>query len=85
MGFQTQLYVILALIPASFALYAASRPSENGSIPALTKVIEKYADLKDKWATRNTLHTTLIEQAAFDRNLFQSSRGSAHVNLKFPE
>lgn len=27
----------------------------------------------------------MIEQAAFDRNLFQSDKGSAHVNLRFPE
>ncbi len=27
----------------------------------------------------------MIEQAAHDRNLFQSSPGSKHVDLKFPE
>jgi hypothetical protein len=27
----------------------------------------------------------MVEQAAFDRNLYQSSPGTKHVNLKFPE
>lgn len=27
----------------------------------------------------------MIEQAAFDRNLYQSAVGSSHINLKFPE
>jgi hypothetical protein len=27
----------------------------------------------------------MVEQAAFDRNLFQSEKGSPHVNLRFPE
>jgi hypothetical protein len=82
---QTQLYVVLAIIPASFALYTASRNSQDGSIPGISKVIEKYSDLKDKWSARNTLHTSMIEQAAFDRNLYQSAVGSSHINLRFPE
>jgi hypothetical protein len=48
-------------------------------------LIDKYSDYKEKWAARNTLHTAMIEQAAFDRNLYQSSQGTKHVNLKFPE
>ncbi|KAI9746097.1 MAG: hypothetical protein M1818_000778 [Claussenomyces sp. TS43310] len=80
-----QFYFVLALIPASFALYAASRTSKDGSIPGFSKVIQKYSDFKEKWVARNTLHTAMIEQAAFDRNLYQSSPGSRHVNLKFPE
>jgi len=27
----------------------------------------------------------MVEQAAFDRNVFQSSSGSAHIDLRFPE
>jgi len=27
----------------------------------------------------------MLEQAAFDRHLFQSTAGSKHVNLRFPE
>jgi hypothetical protein len=31
------------------------------------------------------LHIAMVEQAAFDRNLFQSTPGSKHVELRFPE
>jgi hypothetical protein len=51
----------------------------------VTTIINKYSDYKERWAARNTLHTTMIEQAAFDRNLYQSSAGSKHVELRFPE
>jgi len=34
---------------------------------------------------RNTLHTKAIEEAAFDKNLYWSSQGSAHIDLRFPE
>jgi hypothetical protein len=48
-------------------------------------LINSYSDYRERWVARNTLHTAMIEQAAHDRNLFHSSRGSAHVDLKFPE
>lgn len=76
---------MLAAIPISLGVYAFSRPTSDGKIAGLSKLIESYSYYKDKWAARNTLHTAMIEQAAFDRNLFQSSPGSKHVNLKFPE
>ena len=31
------------------------------------------------------MHTKMVEQAAADRNLFQSSPWNHHVDLKFPE
>ena len=80
-----QVYIVLALLPASYAVYHLSRTSADGSVPALSKLIESYSYYTDKWTARNTLHTTMIEQAAFDRNLFQNSKGSSHVNLRFPE
>ena len=66
-------------------MYTAAQKSEDGKIPGLTTIINKYSDYKERWAARNTLHTTMIEQAAFDRNLYQSSPGTKHVNLRFPE
>jgi hypothetical protein len=41
--------------------------------------------MQEKFAARNTLHTAMIEQAAFDRNLYQSNNGSTSINLRFPE
>jgi hypothetical protein len=76
---------VLAAIPISLGVYAASRTTSDGKIPGLSKVIDGYSYYKQKWAARNTLHTAMVEQAAFDRNLFQSTPGSKHVNLKFPE
>lgn len=31
------------------------------------------------------MHTQAVEQAGRDRNLFLNSRGTRHVDLKFPE
>lgn len=62
-----------------------SRTGADGKLPGFSKVIDGYSYYKQKWAARNTLHTAMIEQAAFDRNLFQSTKGSAHIDLKFPE
>jgi len=81
----TQFYVVLALVPAALGVYALSRKSEDGSVPAFSRFIDSYSYYKEKWAARNTLHTAMIEQAAFDRNLFQSSKGSSNVTMKFPE
>ncbi|TVY80427.1 NADH-ubiquinone oxidoreductase 17.8 kDa subunit [Lachnellula suecica] len=78
-------YVVLGSIPLSLAVYAASRPDKDGKMAGLSRVIDSYSYYKEKWAARNTLHTAMIEQAAFDRNLYHSSKGSKHVDLRFPE
>ncbi|KAI9819572.1 MAG: hypothetical protein M1827_007022 [Pycnora praestabilis] len=82
-------YITLSLLPLSFAIYKFSRSADGSSAdaaqPLFTRVINSYSGYKDKWAARNTLHTDMIEQAAFDRNLFQNSRGSGTVDLRFPE
>jgi hypothetical protein len=82
---QTQFYVVLAAVPFSIAVYTAAQKTPDGKVPGLSTLIDKYSDYKEKWAARNTLHTAMIEQAAFDRNLYQSSSGTKHVDLKFPE
>ncbi|KUJ11128.1 NADH-ubiquinone oxidoreductase 17.8 kDa subunit [Mollisia scopiformis] len=78
-------YFVLAAIPVTLCVYTFSRPSSDGTLPGLSKIIDSYSYYKERWVARNTLHTAAIEQAAFDRNLFQSSQGSKHVNLRFPE
>jgi hypothetical protein len=76
---------VLAAIPISLGVYAASRTTADGKVPRLSKIIDSYSYYKEKYAARNTLHTAMTEQAAFDRNLFQSTPGTKTVELKFPE
>jgi hypothetical protein len=76
---------VLAAVPISIGVYAASRTGADGKMTGLSKVIDSYSHYKEKWAARNNLHVAMVEQAAFDRNLFQSTAGSKHVDLKFPE
>ncbi|KAH8820333.1 NADH-ubiquinone oxidoreductase 17.8 kDa subunit [Xylogone sp. PMI_703] len=81
----TTFWFAIGLIPATVVVYTASRPSKDGSQPALSRFIDGYSSWKDQWTSRNTLHTNMIEQAAHDRILINSSPGSPTVNLKFPE
>ncbi|KAI9838687.1 MAG: hypothetical protein M1819_005001 [Sarea resinae] len=78
-------FIALSALPFSYLVYKISRPSSEGEKPLLTRVIESYSEYKEKWIARNTLHTSMIEQAAFDRNLFQSGNRDGKVELKFPE
>ncbi|KAI4134968.1 MAG: hypothetical protein LQ347_001080 [Umbilicaria vellea] len=86
---QRGFYVVLGLIPLSFAIYKFSRSSDGSSAdaaqPLLTRIMNSYSQYGERWAARNTLHTAMIEQAAHDRNLFHSSPPSKHIDLKFPE
>jgi hypothetical protein len=70
---------------SSWAVYKISRPSEDGKLPGFGRFINSYHHIQEKFAARNKLHTSMVEQAAFDRNLFQSDTKTAHVNLRFPE
>lgn len=76
---------MLAALPISLGVYAASRTGADGKMTGLSTIIDSYSYYKEKWAARNTLHTAMVEQAAFDRNLFQGTTGTSHVDLKFPE
>lgn len=77
--------MVLAAVPLSLGAYAASRPDKDGNVAGFTKFIDGYSHYKEKWQARNTLHTAAIEQAAFNRNLFHSQKGTTHVDLRFPE
>jgi hypothetical protein len=48
-------------------------------------MIEHYTDLQDTWKERNARRTALIERAAADRSLFQDSKPSRTIFLRFPE
>lgn len=86
---QRGFYIALGVLPLSFAIYKFSRSSDGSSAdaaqPMFTRIINSYSQYKERWTARNTLHTAMIEQAAHDRNLFQSSAPSKHVDLRFPE
>ncbi len=82
---QAAFYVVLAAIPLSIGVYAVSRKGADGQASGISKLIESYSYYQDKNIARNTLHTDMIEKAAFDRNLYQSQQGSAHIELRFPE
>lgn len=69
----------------SYVVYLLAKPGADGQASGISKAFSKYSDFKEDWNTRNSRHTAMIEQAAFDRNLFQSDKGSTHVNLRFPE
>ena len=66
-------------------LYKWSQPSADGKKPALYRMIDGYAYIQDQFAARNKVHTAMVEQAAFDRNLFQSDKKTQHINMRFPE
>jgi hypothetical protein len=82
---QAAFYVVLAALPISIGVYTLAQPGADGKLPGLSNVINSYNYYKERWAARNTAHTAMMEQAAFDKHLFQSTKGSTHVPLKFPE
>ena len=83
---QKKFYIILASIPLTFAILKFIRaPSAEGRPPLLERVVESWSQLGGSWKERNTRHTMAIEQAAHDRNLFQSAKRSEKVELRFPE
>ena len=90
---QRGFYVSIAALAFSFALYKFSRSTSNDTAsagdpdkqPLITRIIQYYHFWQDRFAERNTLHTRMVEQAGADRNLFQSSPWTHHIELKFPE
>ncbi|KAB8356601.1 hypothetical protein FH972_024183 [Carpinus fangiana] len=81
----TSFYLCMTLIPATYLLWEFSRPNTDGSPNAYTRLIAKYSEYKDTWATRNALHTQMVEQAGRDRNLFLNTPQPNHIELRFPE
>ena len=83
----------IAALALAFALHKFSHsssedPSKAGkpdTEPLITRIIQFYNFWQKEFARRNTMHTKMVEQAAADRNLFQSSPWTHHIELKFPE
>jgi len=60
----------------------ASSPSDN----ALTRLVQRYDAGKEVMARKDALHTTMMEQAAADRQLFASTPvNRAGPSLRIPE
>ena len=89
---QRGFYVSIAALALSFALYKFSRSASNDpasandpSQPILTRAMHYYDFYREKYAETNARRTKFLEQAATDRNLFQNSPWTHHIELKFPE
>ena len=78
-------WIAVATIPICYGVYTLSRPGADGKTPYFTELINQYTLKPEDWERRNSLHTKMIEQAAFDRNLFQSEKPSQVIPLKFQE
>lgn len=51
----------------------------------ITRFIKSFDYYGERFARRNQLHADAVQQAGDDRSLFEGSRGTGHVELKFPE
>ena len=75
----------LAAVPFGVAVYQYTNADGNSYF---TRTIsDTYLDYKAKFAQRNELHTTAMEQAAADRVLFlnETPKQPRWVDLRFPE
>ncbi|QUC17832.1 uncharacterized protein UV8b_02073 [Ustilaginoidea virens] len=58
----------------------------KGEDSAITNLFSKYMSRKEDWEETNALHTRAMEQAGFDRNLFENaSHTHRFVDLAYPE
>ncbi|KAF8250494.1 hypothetical protein K440DRAFT_541496, partial [Wilcoxina mikolae CBS 423.85] len=78
-------YLSIAATVGVLALYKFDTESNPDGTPFLTRLIEKYHSRTEMWEARNALHTHMVERAAADRSLFQDSKKTSVVGIKFPE
>ncbi|KAL9102843.1 MAG: hypothetical protein Q9163_002058 [Psora crenata] len=67
---------------SSSSLSDTGKPDKQ---PLVTRYLQKLEYIQDEYSRRNLMHTKAVEEAAHDRNLFEGSPGSRHIELKFPE
>lgn len=66
-------------------LFFQFKPKE-GEESAIRNWIGKYTSRPEDWEEINALHTKAMEQAGFDRNLFENaSNKHRFVNVSYPE
>ena len=90
---QKGIYVALAALFGSLAVYKFSRsessdPASVGDTskqPLITRFLHNFDYFGEQNARRNDLFTNMIQQAGHDRNLFEGTPGSQHVELKSSE
>ncbi|KAG6007261.1 hypothetical protein E4U21_006179 [Claviceps maximensis] len=59
---------------------------KKGEDSAVTNFISKHLSRKEDWEETNALHTKAMEQAGFDRNLFENVTPKyRHVDVAYPE
>ncbi|KAK5990530.1 Complex I-17.8kD [Cladobotryum mycophilum] len=59
---------------------------KEGENSAITNLINKYQSKAEDWAQINALHTKAMEQAGYDRNLFENgSSNQRYPDVSYPE
>ncbi|ETI25821.1 hypothetical protein G647_02597 [Cladophialophora carrionii CBS 160.54] len=82
-GFGKGFYFALATIPLFYVVYSvASSPNDN----AITRLVQRYDAGREVQLRKDALHTTMMEQAAADRQLFAATpTNAAGPPLRNPE
>jgi hypothetical protein len=77
------MYLALGSVPLFYVIYSmASTPGDN----FLTRLVKRYEDFSDTLQQKEALHTTMIEQAAADRQFFAGAPpNKAGPPLRYPE
>ncbi|OAA42625.1 NADH-ubiquinone oxidoreductase 17.8 kDa subunit [Metarhizium rileyi] len=59
---------------------------KDGEHSSVSNLISKYLSRREDWEETNALHTKAMEQAGFDRNLFENvSNEHRFVDVAYPE
>ncbi|KOS19330.1 NADH-ubiquinone oxidoreductase 17.8 kDa subunit [Escovopsis weberi] len=59
---------------------------KEGENSAITNLINKYRSKAEDWAEINAVHTKAMEQAGYDRNLFENASSKhRYVDIAYPE
>ena len=80
---QRGFYISIASIPIFYVLYSvASSPKDN----VISRLIKTFETSQEEESRKNVIHTTMMEQAAADRQLFAGSpRDTTGSPMRYPE
>ena len=84
-GFGKGFYLSIAGVVGTIALYKLDKSLSAGGESFITRMITKYHSRQEVWEARNSLRTTMLEQASADKSLFGYSPPSSAVPHKYPE
>ncbi|KAF4978093.1 hypothetical protein FZEAL_5483 [Fusarium zealandicum] len=84
-SFSTGSLIAVGTFFGTVLFYQFVRP-QDGEQSSFTNLIDKYQSRAKDWEETNALHTQAMEQAGFDRNLFENG-GNKHrfVDVAYPE